>query len=141
MQPTLEDRLEATKTEDPRQVYRDHLRALKDQDPSTFAELRAHYATEVEGALTSGHPDPLELWLRYGLVLARALAGDGHAVVIDDTGMATPLEDAPPPGKLTLFLPDGRGQRAVLVALPQDPSGPQQATLDLLVHGKVRLGT
>lgn len=138
MQATLESRLEATKSQDPRPQYRELLRLLKERDPAQFDVLRQHYAREVEEALAKQDRDPLGLWLDYGLVLAEAMVGPGTAMEINDAGVAIPLEGSPKPGSLTLFLPEGRGSRALAVAVPATPTLAQEATLDLLVHGKVK---
>ncbi len=141
MRPTLEARLEATNTGDPRAAYRDLLRSLKDADPDAFARMRVHYTQEVEPALEQEDRDPLAVWLDYGLALARAAGGEGEAMVIGADGLAMPLEGSPPPGLLTLLLPTRRGQRAIPVATPASPSAAQQASLDLLVNGKVRVAS
>jgi hypothetical protein len=138
MESTLEARLEATKTQDPRPDYRDLLRSLKDSDPDAFTRMRAHYAEHVESALARGDRDPLALWLDYGLALAHAVGGEGEPVVIGADGLSVPLDGSPPPGLLTLVLPGRGGLKAIAVAVPSQPSPAQQASLDLLVHGKVK---
>jgi hypothetical protein len=139
MESTLESRLEATGTRDPRPAYRELLRILKERNAAQFDVLRKHYAEEVERALTQEGEDPLMVWLNYGLVLARALAGEGTAIQVDGDGLAAPAEGSLKPGSLTLFLPEGRGERALALAIPSAATPAQAATLDLLVNGKVRL--
>lgn len=139
MEMTLDGRLADTGTQDPRPAYRELLRLLKERDPAQFDALRQHYAREVEGALTEGGRDPLTLWLDYGLVLAAALGGEGTAMAVDQEGLASPIAGSPEPGSLTLWIPEGRAGRAIAVTTPATPSPAQVATLDLLVHGKVRL--
>lgn len=117
---------------DPRPLYRDLLRRLRESDPEGFRAAAGHYETELVPAVAEGSVDPVEAWLGYGARIAARL-GPGRLVQVDAGGRARPLEDGPPAaGSLVLHLP-ADGSRAVLVLLlPLTPSEPQDATVQLL---------
>jgi hypothetical protein len=61
--------------------------------------------------------------------------------LLDPSTAADPY--APPPHwkSLILRLPSQKGARAFPVSIPPEPSAAQRATLDLLVKGKLQLGS
>ncbi len=131
-------RLEETGARDPREYYRGLLRDLKARDAEAYQGAVARYDEAVVGAIGSG-ADPLEAWLSFGVELARIVGGPGRTVVVDETGRAAELDGTPTWEAMVLHLPEARGTRALPVGLPPQPSPAQRATVDLLVHGKVRL--
>ncbi|TVP46329.1 MAG: hypothetical protein EA350_07395 [Gemmatimonadales bacterium] len=133
------ERLAATGARDPREFYRGLLRELRERDETVYREMVVLYETSVIQAVGRGDADPLEAWLGFGVALAGASAGAGSAVVIDDSGRASPLEGVPRWDQLVLHLPEARGVRALPVGLPPELSEAQRATVDLLVKGKVRI--
>jgi hypothetical protein len=133
------DRLAATGARDPREFYRGLLRELRERDETLYRDMVALYETSVIQAVGREEADPLEAWLGFGVALAVASAGTGNAVVIDDSGRASPLEGVPSWDQLILHLPDAGRVRALPVGLPPELSEAQRATVDLLVKGKVRL--
>ncbi|MFO7587638.1 MAG: hypothetical protein R6X22_06150 [Gemmatimonadota bacterium] len=116
---------------DPRPLYRELLRRLRETDPEGFREAARHYETELVPAVAERNADPVEAWIGYGARIAARL-GPGRVVRVDATGRALPLEAGPPPeGSLVLHLPDD-GSRATVLLLPLEPSEPQGATVELL---------
>ncbi len=130
--------LDETGARDPREFYRGLLRTLKEQSEPLYREMVARYEEAVVATVGGGDADPLEAWLAFGVELAGRMH-PGRTVVISEDGRAAPL--APPPrwDALVLHLPDEARTRAVPVSIPPEPSAAQRATVDLLVHGKVRL--
>ena len=116
---------------DPRPLYRDLLRRLREVDPDGFREAAEHYESELVPAIAKRGASPVVAWLAYGAGIAARL-GPGRLVAIDVTGRARSLEEgAPPPGSVVLHLPDD-GTRALALLLPRTPSEPQEATVELL---------
>lgn len=134
----LEKALEETGARDPREFFRGILRDLKARDETRYRSAVADFEERVVRAIAEEEADPIRAWLEFGLRLAERVH-PGRAVVVDPTGRAEPY--APPPSveMLILHLPDEGRARAVPIGLPPVMSGPQQAALDLLCHGKVRL--
>jgi len=116
---------------DPRPLYRDLLRRLREVDPEGFRAAAGHYEAELLPSIAERGVDPVEAWLAYGGGIASRLA-PGQLVAVDATGRARPLASgAPPAGALVLHLPDD-GSRAFLLLAPQNPSEAQDATRTLL---------
>jgi hypothetical protein len=130
----LEEALELASARDPRDFYRDRLRALKQARPQEYDEAVAYYTDTLIPRVASGDHDPLECWTEYGRRLAAALA-PGSTVAVDPTGGSCPFE-APAADRLILHMPEETGARALVVALPPTLSKAQQATYDVLVTGK-----
>lgn len=137
-----DERLQAALTEtgarDPREACRDLLRELRQQDEAGYSRLVSRWRKGVIEPLGRGEGEPLRLWLEFGVELAEALR-PGRPVVVDAHGTSTPLEGSPEWNTLVLHLPEDTGQRAIPVVLPPAPSPAQQATLDLLVAGRLSL--
>lgn len=111
-------------------AYRQFLRRLKATDPGIYEEAVERYEADVVGG-GEVEPDPLLRWVRYGAWLAGQLA-PGRLVAVDRHGRAREPEGPPPLGPLLLHLPEGKGERAVPIAVPADPSEAQEATQELL---------
>ena len=123
---------------DPRDFYRDRLRALKSRDPEAFRRALAYYEEHLIPTVAADDSDPRAEWLEYGRVLA-TLAANGRTVQIDPTGRAAEYARPVPPDHLVLHLPDAPLQPALIVGLPATLSPAQKATHELLV--KQSLGT
>jgi hypothetical protein len=123
---------------DPRDFYRERLRELKRVNPAEYQRAVTYYTETLLPEVARGERDPLVAWTEYGRRLAEALA-PGRTVGIDATGRALPHEPYAP-DRLILHLPDDKGARALLVALPRTLSPEQRATYDILVAGKQRAG-
>jgi len=132
----LEDALASTGARDPRDLYRERLKELKQADPEAYADAVAYYRDTLIPTIAGGEVDPLEAWTEYGRRLAVSL-GPGSTVSVDATGRARPFEGREP-GDLILQIPDGKGGRALLIGLPVEPSAAQKATYDVLVEGRQR---
>lgn len=117
---------------DPRDFYRDRLRALKAQDPDAFRRALAYYEDSLIPAVAAEDSDPRAEWLEYGRVLA-SLAAKGRTVQIDATGRAAEYARPVPADHLVLHLPDAPSQPALIVGIPAKLSPAQKATHDLLV--------
>ncbi len=137
-----DERLQAALTEtgarDPRDACRALLRELKGQDEAAYPRLVSRWRSGVIEPLGRGEGDPLSLWLEFGVELAATLH-PGRPMVVDTQGTATPLEGSPEWNTLVLHLPDDPRHRAIPVVLPPAPSAAQQATMDLLVEGRLSL--
>lgn len=118
--------------EDNRPVYRQWLRGLRERNPDAFERALRHYEEAVLPALAGG-PDPIEVWIGYGVWLAE-LEGPGRLVEIDARGRARPAQAASADG-LVLFLPEDERVPVLPTRLPATPSAAQRATWDLLVAG------
>ena len=123
--------------EDIREVFRDRLRWLKEQNPSAFAQALAYYNDTLVRNISQGEPALLE-WLRYGWRLGE-LSGAGKLFAIDESGRAIELEDVKADGSLLLHLPNETNIPALPLATPRHLSPHQKATLDLLVRRKLSL--
>jgi len=130
--------LRETGARDPRELYRGLLRQLRERDEEAYTLAVERWKNEVVEPIAGGAEDPLSLWLRFGLALAADLH-PGRSVQIDETGRVQGLQAPPAWTRMVLHLPDSPRDRAVPVCLPPKMSGPQEATLRLLVEGKFRL--
>lgn len=133
----LEAALEQTGARDPRAVCRERLRELKGIDGAAFEQAVDHYRDRLVPAIVAGE-EPFTAWIEYGRMIA-GLTFEGRTVAIDRTGLAREYSTPADPGALVLHLPPGGKGRALLLALPRDPSRAQQATCDLLVDGRAGL--
>jgi len=128
---SLEEALEARGLADPRALYRDLLRRLRQDDPAAYEEAVRRYERDLGGA--AGGERPVEAWIAYGRWLAERLC-PGRDVAVDREGRARELaEGEVPEGALLLHLPEKRNVRALTLSLPVDPTPPQDATRELLV--------
>jgi hypothetical protein len=125
---------------DPRPALRERLRALRERAPDAFDRARAHYEERVLPALADGNGElePLARWIEYARVVA-GLEGEGRTCVVDRVGRATDFAGACPGGALVMQLPDDAAAPAFAILSPAEPSPAQQATLDLLVGGRLSL--
>ena len=136
----LDAALETSPIRDPRPYFRRVLKFLKERDPAAFERAIAHYESTLIPAV-AGEGDPLAEWLEYGMVLAR-LVGEGRVVAIDGTGRAAPAEVAPGAatdggGALLLYLPGDPEKPPVVLRCPRDATPAQEASIELLVLGRV----
>jgi hypothetical protein len=129
--------LARTGSRDPREYYRERLRALRDRDEQAFQRAREHYETRLLPAVAREDSDPLAEWLDYGRILAD-LTTPGRAVAIDPTGLAHPYSPPVPADRLVLHLPTSAREPALLIGLPPALSPAQRASFDLLVKGSVK---
>lgn len=133
-----EARLDAALTDadqqDPRDHYRGALRTLKQHDPEGFEAALRYFEEDLIPAV-AGEADAIDAWLDYGLMLARTL-GEGRTVELDGTGRAQPVRDVKVASGLVLHLPDDPATPALVLRCPRTPTRPQQAALELLVHGR-----
>lgn len=134
----FEEALASSGARDPRDHYRGLLRQLKEHDADAYAEAVRQWKESVIQPLSQGDQDPLATWHQFGLELARALH-PGRTVIVDATGRSIPLEGTPDWKQLVLHLPREPRARAIPITIPPEPSPAQQATLDLLVQGKLKL--
>lgn len=132
----LEEALEVHGARDPREFYRERLRDLKQADTEAYERAVTYYRETLLPSIASGARDPLDAWTEYGRTLAGALA-PGRTVRIDRSGRARAY-DAPERSDLILQIPEQKGGRALLIALPARLSPAQKATYDVLVSGKTR---
>jgi hypothetical protein len=133
----LDDALAARGGRDPREYYRERLRALKAQDPDAYGRAVAHYREVLVPAIAHDDADPLATWTEYGRRLAE-LSAPGRTVTLDGTGRAWPYEAPADPAHLVLHLADGRRPN-LLVALPAEPTPAQRAAYDWLIEGRTSL--
>ena len=117
---------------DPRDFYRERLKALKGENPEAFRQALAYYEDRLLPAVAADDSDPRAEWLEYGRVLA-ALAARGRTVQVDPSGRAAEYARPVPPDHLVLHLPDTPSQPAIIVGIPPKLSPAQKATHDLLV--------
>jgi hypothetical protein len=119
---------------DPRPWFRPTLRFLKERDAGAYDRALAHLDETLIPAVVGG-ADPLEAWLEYGVLLAELL-GPGRTVAVDRTGQAKPTENVTAEG-LVLHLPDADDRPALVLRCPATLSPAQNATVELLVAGRV----
>jgi hypothetical protein len=129
--------LAETGRRDPRDYYRERLRALRERDPAAFRQATGHFEEVLLPRVAAGEADPLEEWLEYGRLLAQ-LEEPGRTVAIDRRGRARSYSRPVAPGDLILHLPDDRGAAALVVGLPPELSAAQRATYELLVLKRTR---
>jgi len=134
----LEEALEMTGARDPREPFREFLRELKDRNPSEYEAAVSEYREEVLRGIAESGADPLVRWLEFGCATVQRL-NPGRAIVIDGSGRATPYTSPPSWKDLILHIPDDRKSRALLVGSPPEPTAAQNATIQLLVLGKLRV--
>ena len=134
----LEEELTRTGARDPRDDYRELLRQMKSRSEAEYAEAVALWERDVIGPTARGEAEPLGRWLEFGTHLADRLH-PGRTVAVDETGRAHPLDRPPTWEELVLHLPEEKGARAILVVVPPEPSLAQEATIALLVEGRVKL--
>jgi hypothetical protein len=127
----FQEALQACGARDPRDFYRDRLRALKADDPHAYRQALQYYQETLIPAVAAEDSDPLAEWLEYGRVLV-SLTAPGRTVQIDPTGAAHEYARPVPPDALVLHLPDPT-PAALPVGLPPTLSPPQRAAYDLLV--------
>ena len=133
----LEAALERTGARDPRPACRERLRELKGVDAAAFERAVGHYRDRLVPSIVAGE-EPLAAWVEYGRAIAE-LTFEGRTVAVDRTGLAREYATPPDPEALVLHLPKGGRRRALVVALPREPSSAQRATRDLLVDGRSNL--
>ena len=132
----LERALAESGARDPRDFYRERLREIKRVSPEHYQQAVTYYSQTLLPEVAAGRRDALVAWTDYGRRLAESLM-PGRTVAIDASGRARPYE--PPAGEsLILHLPDDKGAKALLVALPRTLTAPQRASYDVLVSGKQR---
>ena len=132
-------RLEAALAEspwrDPRPYLRHALKQLKERDPAAFERALAHFDATLIPAVAA-EADPMAEWLEYGRLLG-SLAGTGRVVAIDGSGRAATPESTPAADSLLLHLPDAPEAPAVVLRCPRDATPAQEASMELLVLGRV----
>ncbi len=122
--------LERTGTRDPRDYFRERLRALRDDDRAAYDEAARFYRERVVDAIASGE-DPIRAWRAYGLHLAER-AAPGQIVQIDREGRSTPYTPDAPWDALIIHLPDAVRTPAMIIGMPAGLSPAQRATCDIL---------
>lgn len=132
----LEAALAESGARDPRDFYRERLRELKHSRPEEYQRAVVYYSDTLLPEVAEGRREPLAAWTEYGRRLAEALA-PGRTVSVDATGRAHVYGGAAP-DRLILHLPEDKGAKALLVALPRALTPEQRATYDVLVSGKQR---
>lgn len=131
----LESVLPTAGLRDPRPFYRPVLKYLREHDPAAFTRALDHFESALVPTLADG-ADPLQGWLEYGLLLAEAVA-PGRTLEVDATGRARPAGDPASWTGLVLYLPDDPDAPALLLRCPAPGSPAQDATVELLVAGRV----
>jgi hypothetical protein len=121
-----------TGARDPRDFYRERLRALRERNPDGYRAAVRYFENELVPAVVRANSDPLGEWLDYGCLLAR-LWVDGSAVQIDTTGASGPYRRPVPLDHLVLHLPTSPREPALAIGLPPSMSAAQNATYQLLV--------
>lgn len=129
--------LDETGARDPRDFYRERLRAIRDLNRDAFDRARGYFETRLIPAVAEDDSDPVAEWMDYGRVLAE-LTQQGATVRIDPSGRSHPYARPVPLEDLVLHLPVSVREPALPVALPPELSPAQRATFDLLVKGAKR---
>jgi hypothetical protein len=129
----FQEALTAAGARDPREFYREQLKALRTQDPEAFRRALAYYEAELIPAVARDGSDPMAEWLEYGRRLA-GLRTPGRTVQIDADGRAVDYARPVPAEALVLHLPDASSQPALVVGIPAKLSAAQKAAHDLLVR-------
>lgn len=132
----FEAALAARGARDPREFYRDQLRALRERDQPAFEQAVRYYERTLIPNVAREDSDPLAEWLEYGRVLAE-LTAPGRTVQVDPSGAATAYEPPVPVDRLVLHLPAASREAAAPIGLPARLSPAQRATFDLLVRGRL----
>ena len=133
----LQEALAESGARDPREFYREQLKALREQDEEAYNAAVAYYQDTLIPSIAEARVEPLPAWTLYGKRLAE-LAHEGRTVAIDVTGRSSAWESWAPDA-LVLHLPEEARTRAVLVQLPPEPSAAQKATYAWLVAGRNKL--
>lgn len=128
--------LKSSGARDPRDFYRDRLRALRGHDEAAYRTAVDYYRSELIPAVAAEDSDPLALWLEYGRRLA-TLTQPGETVQIDTSGRRQPYTPPVPADHMVLHLPRSTREAAITVGLPPQLSSAQKATYDLLVKRTV----
>lgn len=131
----LEDALNRSNLRDPRDFYRAHLRGLRDRDPQGYERAVRTYHDRLLPRVARPDSDAVGEWLEFGMLLAE-LSGEGRSLVIDEAGRARPAASPPPRDGLLLYMPRDPAVPVLPLLVPRAPSAAQEATLDLLVHGR-----
>ena len=134
----MDEALRKTGARDPREAYRGMLRVLKLASESDYDVVVDGFQTSVVRTIVEEGADPLSVWLEFGCGLAERMS-PGRDVVIDATGRATSFSPPPSWQDLILHLPSDRRSKGVVIGLPPEPTSAQQASVVLLVDGRVRL--
>lgn len=121
---------------DPREYYRERLRALKESDAAGYRAALEYFEKTLTPAVAREGGDPVGEWLEYGRYLA-SLATDGAAMQIDPTGRASAYARPVPVDHLVLHLPTSAREPAIAIGIPPQLSPAQRATFELLVRQKV----
>lgn len=145
----LEAALAASSVRDPRAAFRAALRALKEDRPESFQDALRYYETVLVPRIAEQDEDPVAAWLAYGRRIAE-LSGSGRTWRVDPSGRARETHEAPsspddgapagaaaPASDLLLFVPDRPTAPVVPLSGPAEPTAAQQASLDLLVFGRL----
>ena len=124
--------LQASGARDPREFYREQLRALRAGDRAAYDRALAYYDERPIPAVAAEDSDPLGEWLEYGRLLA-SLSLPGRTVQIDAGGGASDYARPVPADALVLHLPEQPGRPALPLGLPPKLSPAQRASYELLV--------
>lgn len=122
---------------DPRPPFRDRLRFLQANHPDAFATALRHYESVVLPAI-SGGGDVMEAWVQYGETIG-ALTSPGRMMRVDASGRAARYAAPVTEASLVLHVPDQNDAPVLVTVAPVSPTPAQQATLDLLVHGRTAI--
>jgi hypothetical protein len=133
----LAQALEVSGGRDPRDLYRERLRVLRETDPAAYRRALQHFEEQLIPRVANDQFDPLTEWLEYGRLLAD-LAVPGRAVQVDPTGRARDYAPPVPPVDLVLHLPASSRDPVSVLRLPGELSPAQRATYELLVEGSLR---
>ncbi len=134
----LEEALEREGARDPREFYRERLRALREQDKALYEQAVEHYRQTLLPSIADEGVDPLAAWTEYGRRLAE-LAAPGRTMALDRTGRASAYQPPADRSHLVLHLPDAPRGPALLVQLPADLAPAQRAAWSWLVQGRTTL--
>lgn len=132
----LEEALGRRGLRDPRDPLRARLRAMR--ETPAFGEFVRYYEEELVPPVARGAADPVEAWEEFGRRLARA-SGEGREVAVDPSGRAEPVAGTIPDDRIVLYLPGDARDPPLPLRVPRDLSSHQEATLALLVEGRLRL--
>ena len=130
MSESYEQALARHGLEDVQPRYRGLLLRLKNQDARAYEEAVRRYQEDVEAVVDSTR-DPVAVWVGYGAWLGPRLA-PGVLKAVDRNGLAVDAPTPPPLGPMLMHLPHDQKVRAVVVAMPADPSDAQKETAALL---------
>ena len=127
-----DEALESSGFEDPRDLFRQRLRQLREQQPAAFAEAITYFEAELLPRVAAAG-DPIEEWVQYGRRLGE-LTSPGRIVSVDVTGRGRPFRSMVEPGTMILHIPHDTAVDVLPLAMPRTPSAAQRATYDLLVN-------